>query len=144
MFKGNTNTSGEKSPSLNSPDRLNRIVEGTRIVGEIDSESNIRIDGTVEGTIKTKGRLVVGPKGKIIGDVICNDAEIEGTVEGQIKVDALLSLRSTAKITGDMFTGKLAIEPGATFTGNCNMGGVVKEMSKPKQVSKPELVEESA
>lgn len=145
MFKGNSSGSSEKSMNTNSPDRLNIIVEGTKITGELSSDSNIRIDGVVEGTITTKGRLVVGPKGRIVGDVVCNDAEVEGTIEGQLKVNALLSLRSTAKILGDMHTGKLSIEPGASFTGNCNMGGVVKDISAPKKtVVEQELIEETA
>lgn len=144
MFKGNGNNNTMKSADINAPERLNRIVEGTTIKGEISSASNIRIDGFVSGTITTKGRLVVGPKGKIEGDVVCSNAEVEGTIDGQLKVNELLSLRATAKISGDIFTGKLAIEPGATFTGSCNMGGVIKEMQKPVAEAKPELVEETA
>ena len=129
---------------INAPERLNRIVDGTTIEGTINSQSNIRIDGTVTGTINTKGRLVVGPKGRIEGDVVCANAEVEGTVDGQIKVNELLSLRSTAKILGDIYTGKLAIEPGATFTGSCNMGGVVKNISQPapKVEAQPQPVAE--
>ena len=56
--------------NINSPDRLNRIVEGTVIEGQINSESN-RIDGFLKGTINTKGRLVLGPEGKIEGDITC-------------------------------------------------------------------------
>ncbi|MBL4704516.1 MAG: polymer-forming cytoskeletal protein [Flavobacteriales bacterium] len=136
-----------KTQDINAPERLNRIVDGTIIEGTINSESNIRIDGTVRGTIKTKGRLVVGPKGRIEGDVICNNAEVEGTIDGQIKVNEILSLRATAKILGDIHTGKLAIEPGASFTGTCNMGGVVKNTSQPigkEQQKQSELVKETA
>ncbi|HAE29652.1 MAG TPA: hypothetical protein DCF89_00950 [Flavobacteriales bacterium] len=136
-----------KTQDINAPERLNRIVDGTVIEGTFNSQSNIRVDGTVTGTINTKGRLVVGPKGRIEGDVICNNAEVEGVIEGKIKVNELLALRATAKILGDIHTGKLAIEPGATFTGTCSMGGVVKEMSKPgfsTPVKKQELAEETA
>ena len=144
MRKGNNNSMA-KTQDINAPERLNRIVDGTTIEGTINSESNIRIDGTVKGTINTKGRLVVGPKGRIEGDVICGNAEVEGTIDGTAKVNEILSLRATAKILGDIHTGKLAIEPGATFTGTCNMGGVVKDISQPtiKSTQKqPELVEE--
>ena len=143
MFKGNTNNNnGMKTADINAPERLNRIVEGTSITGEIISESNIRIDGFVSGIIKTKGRLVVGPKGRIEGDVICRNAEVEGAIDGQLKVNELLSLRATAKITGDIHTGKLAIEPGASFTGTCSMG-VVKDMKQP-EVVKANLAEKTA
>jgi cytoskeletal protein CcmA (bactofilin family) len=147
MFKVNSNNTMAKIQDINAPERLNRIVDGTVIEGTFSSESNIRVDGTVTGTINTKGRLVVGPKGKIEGDVLCNNAEVEGVIDGKIKVNELLTLRATARILGDIHTGKLAIEPGATFTGTCSMGGVVKEMTKPSfnaTVKTQELAEETA
>jgi cytoskeletal protein CcmA (bactofilin family) len=109
---------------------INRIVEGTSIEGEIKCESNIRIDGYFKGELSTKGRLVVGPAGKIEGNVNCQNAEIEGLVVGKLMVQQLLSLKGAAKVEGDIFTDKLAIEPGATFTGACNMGAKVKELRK--------------
>ncbi len=109
---------------------INRIVEGTSIEGEIKCESNIRIDGSFKGNLSTKGRLVIGPNGTIEGTVICQNAEIEGLIKGRVNVQQLLSLKGTARVEGDIFTDKLAIEPGATFTGGCNMGAKVKEIRK--------------
>jgi cytoskeletal protein CcmA (bactofilin family) len=109
---------------------INRIVEGTSIEGEIRCESNIRIDGVFIGNLTTKGRLVIGPAGKIEGTIQCQNAEVEGIVKGKISVQQLLSLKGTAKVEGDIFTDKLSIEPGATFTGACNMGAKVKEIKK--------------
>ena len=122
----------QKGSPAPSPDRLNRIVEGTEIIGEIRSGSNIRIDGKVKGTINTKGRLVVGANGFIEGEVQCQFADIEGTITGKLGVSELLTLKTSAKINGDINTKKLAIEPGAAFNGNCIMGGgVIKEMQNP-------------
>jgi cytoskeletal protein CcmA (bactofilin family) len=115
----------------NVPDMaVNRIVEGTVMEGEIRSESNIRIDGSFTGSINTKGRLVVGPSGKVEGTVTCQNSEVEGQVIGKITVQQLLSLKATAKVEGDIFTDKLSIEPGAGFTGTCNMGAKVKDLNK--------------
>ncbi len=121
-----------KNKVASTPDKLNRIVEGTVIEGEIRSESSIRIDGKVLGATTTKGKLVVGVSGIIDGEVVCQNADIEGTVTGRIICTELLTLKSTAKITGDINTTKLAVEPGAVFNGQCNMGGMIKEMN-PKQ-----------
>lgn len=141
MFKGNKNTMATNN--VNSPDKLNRIVEGTSITGEIISEGNIRIDGKVTGVVSTKGRLVIGPKGNIDGDIICSNADIEGVLVGTIKVNELLTLKSTAKLQGDIVTSKLAIEPGAVFGGTCSMGGIVKDMSHAKNdVSEEDSKEE--
>ena len=117
-----------KTTEINSPDRLNRIVEGTSIEGDIRSDSNIRIDGRLKGTIHTKGRLVIGSSGIIEGEIICENADIEGVFIGKINVNQLLSLKSTAKLTGDIITSKLAIEPGAMFSGACSMGGMIKDL----------------
>ncbi len=111
-----------KTTEPHSPEKLNRIVAGTQIEGEITSDSNIRIDGSVKGTIRAKGRLVVGPTGSIHGEIVCENADIEGKINGKISVNGLLSLKSTARLECDILTQKLAIEPGATFSGNCAMG----------------------
>lgn len=113
---------------------INRVVEGTVIEGDIRCESNIRIDGHFTGNLSTKGRLVVGPAGKIDGTVQCQNAEIEGLVKGKLQVQVLLSLKSSARVEGDIFTDKLSIEPGATFTGACSMGARVKEMRKDERL----------
>lgn len=112
-----------------SPGKINSIMEGTSIVGEVTSDSNIRIDGRIKGTVTAKGRVIVGQSGVIEGEVVCQSADVEGTVLGRVNCQDLLSLKATAKLQGDINTKKLAIEPGAVFTGNCSMaGGVVKEM----------------
>ncbi|MFN5620047.1 MAG: polymer-forming cytoskeletal protein [Flavobacteriales bacterium] len=122
-------------PTESVPDMgINRIVEGTSIEGEIRCESNIRIDGSFIGNLSTKGRLVIGPAGRIEGIVNCQNAEIEGLVKGKLYVQQMLSLKGTAKVEGDIFTDKLAVEPGSSFTGACNMGAKVKEMKNESQL----------
>lgn len=111
--------------------KINSIMEGTSIEGELRSDSNVRIDGRVKGTINVRGRLIVGATGHVEGDLVCQSSDIEGTVNGKIVCQDLLSLKATARLTGDINTKKLSIEPGAVFTGNCNMGGgrdPIKEM----------------
>lgn len=147
MFnKGNTNNSG-KMANVNAPDRLNRIVEGTSIEGEIKADSNLRIDGFVKGLVQTKGRLVIGINGKVDGDIICQNADVEGEILGTIKVEELLSLKSTARLTGKIVTNKLAIESGAEFTGSCDMGGDAKAAAKSSakaDVTVEDILEEHA
>ncbi len=130
----------------NQPDlAINRIVEGTTMNGDVISESNIRIDGKFNGTINTKGRLVVGPSGVVEGTIQCQNSEIEGLVKGKIAVQQLLSLKASAKIEGDIYTDKLSIESGATFTGACNMGAKVKDINLDNKEEKNlELEEQTA
>lgn len=108
----------------------NRITEGTTIVGDFTSKSGVRIDGIVEGTVKTAAKVVVGEKGMIKGTLECDNADIEGKVSGTIHISETLSLKSSAHIEGDVVAGKLSIEPGATFNATCVMKGNVKNMPK--------------
>ncbi len=101
---------------------INLIGAGTEITGDVNSNGDIRIDGTLTGNLKTAGKVVIGETGKVNGEVNCKNSEVLGEVHGKIKVSELLSLKATAKIFGDIITKKLAIEPGSKFTGNCKMG----------------------
>lgn len=100
---------------------INLIGAGTEITGDVNSNGDIRIDGALNGNLKTAGKVVVGETGKVKGEIDCKNSEVLGEVNGKIKVGELLSLKATAKIFGDIITKKLAIEPGSRFTGNCNM-----------------------
>ncbi len=105
----------------NNPDRLNAIMEGAKITGDMITASNIRIDGEIIGNISCPAKIVIGEKGHVHGDIECRDADIEGTVVGTISVDNLLSLKATSVITAEIKTGKLHVEEGATFDGTCSM-----------------------
>ncbi|MCK5857351.1 MAG: polymer-forming cytoskeletal protein [Bacteroidales bacterium] len=105
----------------NSTSEFNKIVVGTKIHGEVETQGDIRIDGGIVGTMNIQGKLVLGPKGTIEGEIKCKNAEILGSITGEITVTELLSLKASAKIKGDIITNKISIEPGATLTGTINM-----------------------
>jgi len=107
---------------------VNLIGNGTKIVGDISSNGDVRIDGNLVGNIVTTGKFVLGPNGVIEGNVTSGNADLSGEIKGVVNVSEMLLLKSTAKINGDIVTGKLAIEPGALFTGSCNMGAKLKNM----------------
>jgi len=107
---------------------VNLIGAGTHIDGDITTNGDIRIDGTLTGSINVKGKLVVGNSGSIEGEIICQNADISGVIKGKIGVAELLSLKSSAKLTCDIITNKIAVEPGAVFSGSCSMGGVIKDI----------------
>ena len=106
-----------------STNKINMIGVGTTIEGSVSSSENIRFDGNLNGNLNTKGKVFVGQSGKVNGEIRCKNCEIEGIVEGKVIVEELLSLRAMSKLYGEIKTGKLAIEPGAIFTGKCDMGG---------------------
>jgi len=110
---------------------VNAIGQGSTIKGDIITDGDLRIDGTLKGTINTKGRLVLGESGLVEGEIICQNALISGTVKAKIQVTELLSLRAKANLHGDIITNKLSVEPGANFTGSCSMGASVKNINTP-------------
>jgi cytoskeletal protein CcmA (bactofilin family) len=110
---------GKFNETDNNP--VNLISNGTEITGDIKSNGDIRIDGFLAGNLSTKGKVVIGPTGKVKGEVYCKNSEVSGAVEGKISVSQLLTLKTDSKISGDIITFKLSIEPGAKFTGNCKM-----------------------
>ncbi|MDB2606424.1 polymer-forming cytoskeletal protein [Zobellia sp.] len=101
----------------------NRISKHTKIKGDIESEADFRIDGKLDGNVKTTGKVVIGKDGYIHGKVECVNADIEGSFNGELLVSDLLSLKSSAVIEGTVSVTKLAVEPGATFNASCTMKG---------------------
>ena len=100
---------------------VNRIVAGTTIKGNVESSGDFRFEGSLNGNLQTKGKLIIGSTGEIKGEVYCKNSDVEGKIEGKISVNELLTLKATSVINGDIAAKRLAIEPGAKFTGNCHM-----------------------
>jgi cytoskeletal protein CcmA (bactofilin family) len=126
-----------KMAEADNTNKINMIGVGTTIEGSISSNENIRFDGNLLGNLNTKGKVFIGQTGRITGEIRCKNCEIEGVVDGKVVVEELLSLRSVSKLYGEIKTGKLAIEPGAIFTGKCDMGGKkeinTEPLPKPKE-----------
>lgn len=114
--------SDNKRPMPEFGGQPNRIEKNTRIKGDITSEADFRIDGKLEGNVKTSGKVVIGKDGLIKGKVECVNADIEGKFNGELQVKELLSLKSSAVIEGTVVVSKLSVEPGATFNASCSMG----------------------
>lgn len=122
---------------------VNLIGAGTTIEGDVTTSGDIRIDGSLIGSIKVKGKLVLGSSGSVDGEVVCQNADLSGSLKGKIEVSELLSLKATAKLNGDIFTNKIAVEPGASFSGSCSMGGLIKDI-KGDRTGKEKLSEKIA
>ncbi len=116
--------SNQKSAPEQDAKNINLISKGTRILGDVISEGDLRIDGYLKGNIKSKGRLVVGETGAIEGEIECANVEVAGKVKGKISAAELITMKATAMIAGEITTAKLAVEPGSLFTGTCRMGQV--------------------
>lgn len=135
-------TSAKKNPE--QAQASNRILIGTEIEGDMKSNGDIRIDGVVKGNVNISGKLVIGEKGKVEGEVICANATVSGLLKGKAEVKELLTLTETAVVKGDVITGKLAVEPGAELSGTCSMGSVVRKMNEKSDDSSYERSQETA
>ncbi|MDR2362196.1 MAG: polymer-forming cytoskeletal protein [Prevotellaceae bacterium] len=100
---------------------INRICQGTEIVGNIKTTGDIRLDGILEGNIVSTGKIVIGTAGKTKGEINCRTADIFGFVDGLLDVSEIVNLKATANIKGTITTAKISIEAGAVFNGTCTM-----------------------
>jgi cytoskeletal protein CcmA (bactofilin family) len=98
------------------------ISAGTTIKGDISSNSDLRIDGAINGNIHSSAKIVIGANGVVEGDIFGTQADIVGKVSGNIRTKELLQLRGESVVVGNLYAGKLQIEPTATFNGQCHMG----------------------
>ncbi|HCY97958.1 polymer-forming cytoskeletal protein [uncultured Polaribacter sp.] len=127
-----------KQQEMQKPRTMERniIAKNTTFVGEITSDGDFRIDGVLEGTLKTSGRVIVGAEGFVKGTVESANADIEGRFSGQLSASATLTIKATSNISGDVTVGKLSVEPGATFNATCTMKGALKELNKANEGEK--------
>ena len=122
----------------NETNSINIIGIGTKINGDVNSNGDIRVDGSLTGKLITKGKVVIGETGKVKGEINCKNSDVEGSIEGKITASELLSLKAKARIHGDIIASKLAIEPGCQFTGNCDMNATVPAHEETAQTDKTE------
>ena len=101
----------------------NLIAQETTIVGDIITQGNIRIEGRVEGGLKSQNKIVIGDSAYVTGDIHALEAEVSGHIDGEIHCAGTLYLKKTSYINGDIYATKLIIENGAIFNGKCNMTG---------------------
>ncbi len=122
----------------------NHIAQGTKIVGEITAEGDIRIDGEVDGQITSKGKLVVGPTGTVRGEARCAMANIAGQIEGKLHATEMVSIQETGVFSGEMVYGKMSVEPGAALEGQFTLSGKLKDITNERQREQQSQQEKTA
>ncbi|MBP5711022.1 MAG: polymer-forming cytoskeletal protein [Bacteroidales bacterium] len=115
---------------------VNVIAEGTTLTGNIVTSGDCRIDGTMKGNIQSNAKVIVGINGIIEGELVCKNLEIEGKVKANVNVGELLALKSNSTLVGNITVGKISIEPGANFIGNCRMQN--SKIEVPGQLQEPQ------
>jgi len=121
MFnKEKTTSSSERQISSSAT----LISAGTVLKGDIISETDLRIDGTIKGNIRCSSKIIIGSTGFVEGNIEGAQADITGKVQGNITVKEILQLRGESNVIGNLSATKLQIDPTATFNGQCQMGSV--------------------
>ncbi len=126
MFNSKSRSSVGLTPSNSST----MIGTGTIITGDIESNGDIRIDGTLKGNLRGKAKIIIGADGIVEGSIEGLQADIMGHVTGNIKIQELLFLHGSTEVHGDIYAGKLQVEPSAVFNGKCHMGANIVELKK--------------
>ncbi len=117
---------GKKDKSTpNYSSDINVIGEGTKIVGDLSSDGDLRIDGEIEGNISTLSKCVLGTSAVVRGNIEAKSCDISGRVDGNVKVSELLLIKAAGKVNGDIRTAKIIVENGGEFNGACTMGSSV-------------------
>jgi cytoskeletal protein CcmA (bactofilin family) len=129
MFNTKNKTDMQPEKTTTSGNGTTLISTGTTLKGDISSNSDLRIDGTIVGNITSSAKIVIGANGIVEGDIFGNQADIVGKVSGNVRTKELLQLRGESIVTGNLYAGKLQVEPSATFNGQCHMGANVVEMN---------------
>ena len=129
--KPSSSSSQNQSPNSSA---INTLVTGTIVEGKIFAKSDIRIDGSVDGILQCDGKLIIGSEGRVEGESSCQNAVIEGTFRGILTVNDLLDVRENANVVGEIKTGKLIVQTGAIFNGNCDMGQKIKSIPKGQDI----------
>jgi cytoskeletal protein CcmA (bactofilin family) len=101
---------------------LSIIAQGMRVVGELVTEGVLKIEGTVEGTVRTHRDVLVAKGGKIEGDIHAGEAVIGGEVHGAIFAEHRVEVQQGAVVVGDISTKKLVVQEGGDVNGHVRMG----------------------
>ena len=146
MFNNTKNEQKGKTNGLiasTSSSSSNSLVQGTNIEGNVNADKDIRIDGSLSGTLICKGKVIIGPTGFVGGDVQCENAVIEGRFEGVLLVTDVLHVKETARVEGDVTTQKLVVQPGSIFNVKCKMGGTGNLSPRKVNLDEEDVIEMS-
>jgi cytoskeletal protein CcmA (bactofilin family) len=136
MFTKEKTSATSEKPYSNS---ATLISTGTVLQGDVKSENDLRIDGTIQGNVTSSAKIIIGPSGFVEGNVYGVQADVSGRVVGNITVKEILQLRAQSNVKGNIQAVKLQIDPAAVFNGQCQMGSTGATSSSSNVVSMKEI-----
>ena len=103
------------------------IGPGMRIKGDCETDGTVRVEGSVEGSVRAGKAVVVGKDGLVTGDIITQDAVVSGRVVGTLTAESRLELQATSKVEGEVYARRMQLEDGAMLNGTVQMGEIRKK-----------------
>ena len=103
---------------------------GMKVVGDLETDGTLRIEGVVEGSVRAAKAVVIGKEGSVNGDVHAQDAVIAGRVVGRVVAESRLELQATSTVEGEVFARRLQLDEGAVVNGPLKMGDVASVPSR--------------
>ena len=116
-------------------DVVSIIGPGMKITGDCESDGTIRVEGSIEGSVKAAKSVVVGKDGLVVGDVTTQDAIIAGRVNGSVTAESRVELQASCRIQGDIRSRRVKLEEGGQIDGALHMGASVQQKSEGRQKS---------
>jgi cytoskeletal protein CcmA (bactofilin family) len=93
------------------------LAAGLTVVGDIETEGTIRIDGRLEGSIRRAGSVIIGVDAMVQGNISAREVVVGGTVQGNIDAVDRVELQTTSVVTGDVEANAVLIQEGGTLRG---------------------------
>jgi cytoskeletal protein CcmA (bactofilin family) len=112
-----------------------------KLKGNLKSDGDITVDGSVNGEIKTKGTVTIGPNANIIASVHAKNVNVAGTVQGNVVATDRLNISESGRVYGDVSANILSISAGALFSGKSTMADNIKEPEIELVVETEEVLE---
>jgi cytoskeletal protein CcmA (bactofilin family) len=124
----NPNGDGEMAKETNTPQTRDNVISiigpGMRVVGDCETDGTLRIEGTVEGTVRAGKAVVIGKDGSVKGDVVTQDAIIGGHVTGAVVAESRLELQATCSVDGEVRARRIKLDEGGRINGTVQTGEI--------------------
>lgn len=101
---------------------LSIIAVGMTVMGNIESNGTVKVEGRVDGDVVTRQQLLVARGGVVEGDVEAREVVVGGTIHGAIRAQERIEVQSGAEVNGDVVTRRIAVAEGASLNGQVRMG----------------------
>ena len=120
-----------KNDQMTSPDSVISIIAaGMKVVGDCDTDGTLRVEGSIQGTVRAGKAVVIGKNGLVDGHVVTEDAVIAGRVTGTVRADSRLEVQATARIDGEVAARRMQLEEGAELNGTLRMGEQIERSAR--------------